>query len=162
MKIKTINRYAADVDTVFQHLSDPGFLKARAEAIGARNVEVEVMDGGDVVEIMLKREIPSDAPGALKKFIPEWSPSVQTESWKKQAGGPYLGKARVEIKGVPVSARSRMKLAAGKDGGSVMMIETEFKSSVPVVGGKLAAFAAETAQRALDAEYEFTRQQLDG
>ena len=87
---------------------------------------------------------------------------MQTESWKKQAGGPYLGKAKVEINGVPVSARSRMKLAADKNGGSVMMIETEFKSSVPVVGGKLASFAGETAKETLKAEYEFTKQQIDG
>jgi hypothetical protein len=162
MKIKTTDRYDADADAVFKYLTDPGFLKARAEAIGTRNVDVTVTDKGDVVEIVMKREIPSDAPGALKKFVPEWSPSVQTEVWKKQAGGPYLGKAKVEIDGVPVSARSRMKLAAGQDGGSVMMIETEFKSSVPVVGGKLASFAGETAKGTLLAEYEFTKKQIDG
>ena len=162
MKIKTTDRYKADVDTVFKYLTDPGFLKARAEAIGARNISVTVSDAGDTVEIVMKREIPSDAPSALRKFVPEWSPSVQTESWKKQAGGPYLGKAKVEINGVPVSARSRMKLAADKNGGSVMMIETEFKSSVPVVGGKLASFAGETAKETLKAEYEFTKQQIDG
>jgi len=162
VKIRTTDRYDADVDTVFAYLTNPDFLKTRAEAIGARNVRVRVSDKGDVVEIVMQREIPSDAPGALKKFVPAWSPSVQTESWKKQAGGPYLGKARVEIEGVPVMARSRMKLAAHKDGGSVMMIETEFKSSVPLLGGKLASFAGETAEGTLQAEYEFSKQQIDG
>lgn len=162
MKVKTTDQYQADVDAVFQYLTDPEFLKARAEAVGTRNVNVTVTDKGDTVEIVMQREVPSEAPSALKKFIPEWSPSVQTEMWKKQAGGPYLGKAKVEIDGVPVSARSRMKLAAGKDGGSVMMIETEFKSSVPVVGGKLASFAGETAKGTLQSEYEFTRKQIDG
>ena len=162
MKIKTMDKYNADPDTVFGYLTDPAFLKARAEAVGARNIDVTVADQGDAVKIVMKREIPSDAPSALKKFIPEWSPSVQTETWKKQAGGPYLGKATVEIDGVPVSARSRMKLAAGKEGGSVMMIETEFKSGVPMVGGKLASFAGNTAKDTLKAEYEFTKKQIDG
>ncbi len=162
MKVRTADKYNADADAVFKYLTDPGFLKARAEAVGARNINVTVTDKGDTVEIVMQREIPSEAPGALKKFIPEWSPSVQTEVWKKQAGGPYLGKAKVEIDGVPVSARSRMKLAAGKDGGSVLMIETEFKSGVPVVGGKLASFAGETAKDTLQAEYEFTKKQIDG
>ena len=162
MKIKTMDKYNADADTVFGYLTDPVFLKARAEAVGARNIDVTVADSGDTVKIVMKREIPSEAPSALKKFIPEWSPSVQTETWKKQAGGPYLGKATVEIDGVPVSARSRMKLAAGKEGGSVMMIETEFKSGVPMVGGKLASFAGNTAKETLKAEYEFSKKQIDG
>ncbi len=162
MKIRTKDIYDADPDTVFGYLTDPAFLKARAEAIGTRNVKVTVEKGGDAVRITLEREIQSDAPGPLKKFVPEWSPSVQKESWKVQPGGPYLGKASVEIEGVPVSARSRMKLAAGENGGSVMLIETEFKSSVPVVGGKLASFAGETAKETLKAEYAFTKKRVDG
>ncbi len=162
MKIRTTDRYNADVDTVFEHLTDPAFLKARAEAIGTRNVNVTVQKDKDTAEIRLEREIRTDAPSALKKFVPEWSASVQTETWKVKPGGPYLGKASVDIEGVPVNARSRMKLAADKDSGSVMMIETEFKSSVPIVGGKLASFAASTAEETLKAEYQFNKKHIDG
>ena len=161
MKIKTTNRYKADVDAVFGHFTDPEFVKARAEAIGARNVHVKVEKNGDAVVITVQREIRSDAPGALKKFVPEWSPSKQVETWKVKPGGPYLGKAAVEVEGVPVTVRSRMKLAAGKEGGSVMLIETETKSSVPLVGGKLADFAAGTAEETLKKEYEFNKKQID-
>jgi len=162
MKIRTKDIYQADPDAVFSLLTDPDFLKARAEAVGARHVRVTVEKQDNVVNITVQREIRSDAPSALKKFVPEWSPSVQKESWKGQPGGPYLGKASVEIDGVPVSARSRMKLAAGENGGSVMLIETEFKSSVPLVGGKLASFAGETAKTTLQAEYQFTKKRVDG
>ncbi len=162
MKIRTKDVYQADVDTVFKYLTDPEFLKARAEAVGARNVKVQVKQEGDTVTIRVNREIPTDAPSALKKFVPEWSPSTQTEVWKVQPGGPYLGKASVEIQGVPVTARSRMKLAPDDQGGTVMLIETEFKSSVPMVGGKLASFAAETAKQTLQAEYAYTKKQIDG
>lgn len=160
--IKTKDVYKADVDTVFKHLTDPEFLKKRAEAVGARNVRVDVKQQGDTVNILVKREIRSDAPGPLKKFVPEWSPSVQKETWKVQPGGPYLGKATVDIEGVPVAARSRMKLAANEGGGTVMLIETEFKSNVPMVGGKLASFAAETAKATLQAEYEYNKKHIDG
>jgi hypothetical protein len=159
--VRTKDVYTTDVDTVFKYLTDPDFLKQRAEAVGARNVQVKVDRQGDTVNIVVKREIRSDAPGPLKKFVPEWSPSVQKETWKVQPGGPYLGKASVEIDGVPVSARSRMKLTANEDGGAVMFIETEFKSNVPMLGGKLASFAAETAKATLKAEYEFNKQHFD-
>ena len=162
MKIRTTDRYQADVDTVFGHFTDPAFIKARAEAIGARNVQVTVQKDSDTVVIRMEREIRADAPGALKKFVPEWTPTVQTETWKVQPGGPYLGKADVDVQGVPVSNRSRMKLAADKNGGSVMMIETEFKSSVPMVGGKLASFAGSAAEETLKAEYQFNKQHIDG
>ncbi len=162
MKIRTKDIYQADPDTVFDILTDPDFLKARAEAVGARNVQVIVEEKDGLVHITLQREIRSDAPSALKKFVPEWSPSVQKETWKVQPGGPYLGKASVEIDGVPVSARSRMKLTAGEHGGAMMLMETEFKSSVPLLGGKLASFAAETARETLKAEYTFTKKRIDG
>ena len=162
MIIKTIDKYTTDVDAVFEHFVDPAFVKARAEAIGARNVTATVKKEGDKTVITVQREIRSDAPSALKKFIPEWSPSTQTETWKGKPGGPYLGRATVEVKGVPVAVRSRMKLATGKEGGSVMMIETETKSSVPLVGGKLASFAAKTAEETLKSEYRFNKAQIDG
>ncbi len=162
MKIKTTDRYHADVDAVFQHFTDSEFIKARAEAIGGRDVDVTVENKGGTVVITVNREIRSDAPGALKKFVPEWSHSVQVETWKVNPGGPYLGKATVNVQGVPVSVRSRMKLAAGKNGGSVMMIETETRSSVPLAGGKLASFAAGAAENTLKAEYAFSKKQIDG
>jgi hypothetical protein len=161
-KIKTTDKYNADVDTVFKHFTDSDFIKARAEAIGGRNVDVQVEDKGDTVVLTVNREIRSDAPSALKKFVPEWSHSTQVETWKVKPGGPYMGKATVDVDGVPVSVRSRMKLAAGKNGGSVMLIETETSSSVPLVGGKLASFAAGTAEETLKAEYQFNKKQIDG
>jgi len=132
------------------------------ESARARNVDVKVERNDDTVIITVQREIRSDAPSALKKFVPEWSPSKQVETWKVKPGGPYMGKATVDVEGVPVSVRSRMKLAAGKAGGSVMLIETETKSNVPLVGGKLADFAAGTAEETLKQEYEFNKKQIDG
>ena len=162
MKIKQTDKYQIDVDTVFNHFIDPEFVKARAEDGGARNVQVTVEEKSGLTTITVKREIQSDAPGALKKFVPEWSPSVQIETWKGQAGGPYLGKATVEVKGVPVSMRSRMKLTAGQPGCCTMMIEVEAKSSVPLLGNKLAEFAAIAAKETLEAEHAFNLEHIQG
>jgi hypothetical protein len=162
MKIKQTDKYQVDVDTVFNHFIDPAFVKARAEAVGARNVDVTVEEKGGLTVITVHREIKADAPGALKKFVPEWSPSVQVETWKGEPGGPYLGKATVEVKGVPVAMRSRMKLAAGQPGCCTMMIEVETKSSVPLLGAKLAEFVAQAAKGTLEAEHAFNLEQFQG
>ena len=42
---------------IFRYLTDPDFLKARAEAVGARNVHVTVEKQDDVTLITVKREI---------------------------------------------------------------------------------------------------------
>ncbi len=156
MKFTQKDEYTVDVDTVFKAFTDPDFLTARSEAIGARNISVDVSEDNGTITVKVTREMPTDAPSKLKKFIPSWSKAVQTEVWKVTPGGPYMGKAKVEPEGVPVSVESRMKLSA-KDGGSLMQIQTEAKSGIPFVGGALANFVGETAQKTLAAEYEFNK-----
>lgn len=156
MKFTQKDEYTVDVDTVFKAFTDPDFLKARSEAIGARNISVDVSEDGGTITVKVTREMPTDAPSKLKKFIPSWSKAVQTEVWKVSPGGPYMGTAKVDTGSIPVSIRSRMKLAA-KDGGSLMQIQTEVKSSIPFVGGALANFVGETAQKTLAAEYEYSK-----
>ena len=156
MKFIQKDEYNVDVDTVFKAFTDPDFLKARSEAIGARNVSVETSEDGGTITVKVIREMPTDAPSKLKKFIPSWSKAVQTEIWKVTPGGPYMGKAKVEPEGVPASIESRMKLSA-TDSGALMQIQSEAKSSIPFVGGALANFVGETAQKTLAAEYEYSR-----
>lgn len=156
MKLTQKDEYSVDVDTVFKAFTDPEFLKARSEAIGARNISVDVSENNGTITVKVIREMPTDAPSKLKKFIPAWSKAVQTEVWKVKPGGPYMGKAEVDTGSIPVSVKSRMKLATNGDG-SLMQIQTEVKSGIPFVGGALANFVGETAQKTLDAEYEYNK-----
>jgi len=159
MKFTQKDEYNIDADTFFKAITDTAYLQARSEAIGARNISVDVSESGGATTAKVVREMPTDAPGKLKKFIPSWSKAVQTESWKVGGGNTYSGTAKVDPDGVPATIKSTMKISPSGSG-CVMEIDTEVKSSIPFVGGALAKFVGETAQKTLAAEYAYNQKNI--
>lgn len=162
MKIKALHQYAKDVDTVFGLFHDPDFMKEKYVGIGARNVEVLECSGSDGrYSVKVRREVPADVPGLLKKFLNPWNTIVQSEQWEGPAGGPYRCKIAIEISGVPVSMGGEMDLRT-QEGGCVNDVRIEVKCGIPLVGGKLADFVGSDAEKAIQAEYQFIRARLTG
>ena len=156
MKFKITDQYSQDIDTVFAAFMNPDFVKARSEAVGARNIDVTVSEADGVYTLTIIREMPSDAPGALRKFIPAWSKTTQVETWEGGVGGPYTGTAKANVDGVSVSITGKMKLSASGSG-SVNVTETLIKVSIPFVGGKMEKFAGVASKDMLAKEYEYNK-----
>ena len=156
MKIKITEQYSQNVDAVFSAFMNPNFIKARSEAIGARNVDVTVSEADGVYTLTITRELPSNAPGALKKFIPAWSKTTQEETWKRDASDSYIGTTEANVDGVSVSITGRMKLSASGNG-SVNVMETLIKVSIPFVGGKMEKFAGGASKEMFAKEYEYNK-----
>jgi hypothetical protein len=160
MKIKALHQYDQDVDTVFGLFHDPDFMRDKYVGIGARNVEILECAGSEGhYRIKTKREVPADVPALLKKFLNPWNTLVQSEQWEGKAGGPYRCKVTVEISGVPVSINTELELRPQGDG-CVNDLQLEVKCGIPLVGGKLADFVGNDAEKAVQAEYEFIRNYL--
>ena len=159
MKFTQKDEYTVDVNALFSAITNADYLQARSEAIGARNISVEVTESDEVIAAKVVREMPTDAPGKLKKFIPSWSKAVQTEQWKTGGGATITGAAEVHPDGVPATIKSTMKISPSGSG-SVMEIKTEVKSSIPFIGGALAKFVGETAQKTLAAEYAYNQKNI--
>lgn len=160
MKIKVVHAYAHDVETVFSLFHDPEFMKAKYVGIGGRNVEVlECAGSGDGYTVKVKREVPADVPGLLKKFLNPWNTLVQNERWKGRPGGPWRCTLDIDIAGVPVSMKGTMELRT-EGSGCVNEVHLEIKCGIPLVGGKLADFVGGDAEKATQAEYEFIRGHL--
>lgn len=162
MKLKGVHQYEHDVDTVFANFTDAEAVKAKLEAIGGRKIEILFCgekDGKHVIHV--KREMPADVPGALKKFVGEWNSVEQVDSWEGAAGGPRKGRTKITVAGVPVSMAGAMLLKPA-GAGCVNNILIEVKSSIPFVGKTLAGFAAGDTKKAMAAEYEFIKSQLAG
>ena len=160
MKIKALHQYNQDVDTVFSRFHDPDFMKDKYAGIGARQIEVLECAGGDGrYTVKVRREVPADVPGILKKFLNPWNTLVQTEHWDGQAGGPWRCKISIEIAGVPVSLGGEMELRS-QEGGCVNDVRLEVKCGIPLIGGKLADFVGGDAEKAIQAEYAFIRGRL--
>lgn len=159
MKVTATHKYGADVDTVYKAFSDPGFYQKKFSAVGARNIQVvEKKKKGSAFLIKTKREVASQAPGMLKKFLGEWNTLVQSESWQADGKG-YLNELDIASPGVPVSIEGTMKLQPSA-GGCVNKLSFEVECSVPFVGGKLEAFIADDMKKVLAEEYGFIKAYL--
>ena len=160
MKIKVVHPYPHDVETVFGLFHDPDFMKAKYLGIGGRNVEVLECAGSEgSYTVKVKREVPADVPGLLKKFLNPWNSVVQSERWEGKSGGPWRCALEIDIAGVPVSIKGAMELRT-EGGGCVNDVQLEVKCGIPLIGGKLADFVGGDAEKATQAEYEFIRAHL--
>lgn len=159
MKVTATHKYDVDVGTVYGAFSDPGFYKKKFTGVGARSVRVlEKKKKGASFFIKTQREVASQAPGMLKKFLGEWNTLVQSESWQGDKKG-FANELEIESPGVPVSIEGTMKLQPSA-GGCVNKLSFEIDCSIPFVGGKLAEFIANDMKKALAAEYRFIKEYL--
>jgi hypothetical protein len=155
MKVKQKHEYTQDVDTVFASFGDEAFITAKMAAIGARNTKVQsISKSGDTTTVKLTREMPAEAPKQLKKFVSDWNKLTQTEVWKGSAGGPYMCDIQIDIAGVPVGMKGKMKLSTTATG-CANDIDMDIKSSIPIVGGTLAKFVGEASVGAMQDEYKY-------
>lgn len=161
MRVTASHKYATDVADVYAAFCKPDFYKKKFAAVGARGVEVlEKKKRGDTFYIRTEREVPSDVPGMLRKFLGDWNTVVQTESWEPDDEG-YFNQLEIESEGVPVSIEGTMSLQPdGK--GCVNKLSFEIDCSIPLVGGKLEDFIARDMREVLDREYKFIKGYLVG
>ncbi len=155
MRVKLTNKYNQNIDAVFTAFMNPVFVKARSEAAGARNVNVTISKTGGIYTLTTVRDIPSNVPHILTKFIPAWSRATQVETWRSDAGGFYTGTAKGSIDGIPVSIAGRMKLSI-YGAGSVNAMEALVKVHIPVVGGKMEQFGRSASLEMFAKEYRYS------
>lgn len=152
MEVNTKHKYEQSVDKIYKSYTSKKFLKAKMEAIGSRNIEIEVEKGEDKVTVKIVREVPADVPGMLKKFVRPWNKMIQTETWEGSKGGPYNGVVKVVVVGAPVNMEGKMKLKETKSGGCSAKSTTVISCNVPFVGKKLTKFIAESSEESINDE----------
>ncbi len=149
--------YPKPIDQVWAILQDPAFQEAKLLDAGARNPKatVEPRDDGSVY-IELERENPVvGVPGAVKKITGEWQHVIERMTYGPAAeDGSRVAEHSTEFIGIPLSMSGTLTLTPGGDV-TTQTIDCEFKSSVPLVGGKLESTALEETRSAMDAEAAF-------
>lgn len=159
MKVAASHKYDASVEEVFAAFCKADFYKKKFTAVGATNVEVlEKKKRGKEFYICTQRDMPSEAPAMLRKFLGEWVTIVQTESWEPDDDG-FLNSIEIESAGVPVTIEGTMRLQPG-GAGCVNKLAFEVDCSIPFVGGKLEEFISKDMKEVLAAEYKFIKKYL--
>lgn len=150
--------FSADVDTVYQLLTDPDFLVERSTALGEEHCECEVEEYEDETVITLERRVRRDLPAFLAKMFNPVQTLKMTETWRPD-GASWEGDLEIRVDGQPVVIRGEFTLKPSKKG-CVYSVSHSCKAKIPLVGGKVEKFVlSQTGDGAKD-ELEFVRQKL--
>ena len=160
MKVTSTHTYAAPPDDVVTMMTDPDVLTATYEALVHRDIRIvdhEVDDDG-AITVVSKRSVPMDVPGFAKRFLSPMNTVEQRDEWSAPADdGSRDGTWHVNASGVPVDVGGTQRITPGeKPGPTEVRVDGEVRSSVPIVGGKLAGFVGGDLERTIAAEEDFT------
>jgi hypothetical protein len=157
MKVHSTHTYPASPERVLAVMTDPEVLHRKYESLGHRDVRVvdHVVTGGEIT-VRTKRSVPMSVPGFAKRFLAPMNDIEQIDHWN--APGPDGGRTgtwQVTARGVPVSVGGTLRLAPDGHGATVVEIDGEVRSSVPIVGGRLADHVGHDVERTMEAEESF-------
>ena len=150
------------VTQVHGALSDPEYLRDRLRELGGASTEiVEHEKTHDGVQFAVRQGVPVDElPSVVRQLVGANLVVDRTESWRRADERHCTGEIAARVAGVPGSITGSMWLREVPGGGSELVVDGEVKVSLPLVGGKIEALAAEQLQGLLAAEAEFTSEWL--
>ena len=136
---------------VIATLTDRAFAEHLTAMVGGELKSFEV--AGDVAAaftLTTVRALPTDrAPEIARKFVGQTVEVTQVEAWSAPAAdGSRDATLKVTVGSLPVSVAGSESLRASAEG-SALGIEATVSSSIPFVGGKIAAAAEPFISKAL-------------
>lgn len=150
--------YSHDVHTVFQLITNPDALTKRCEALGERDVNVEVTEEGSTTKIRIAREVEQELPGFAKKLFKPVNVLVEREEWRSD-GDRKIAKGNLKIAGTGATIDSTIALTPN-GAGSIYEIDFQVTAKVPLIRKKLEAFIGDTALESLRKQHEHYAREL--
>ncbi len=151
--------YEADVQTVYEVLTEPQYLVDRSLALGELSAECEVEEEDGVTTVNLMREVSRDLPKVLAKMFDSVQLMDMTETWR-EAGEGYAGEWEILIRGQPVVITARFELMPTQ-AGCRYSVSHKAKAKIPLVGKQVEKYIlGQTAQGARQ-ELEYLNEYLE-
>ncbi len=152
--------YPKPIAQAWADLLNPAFQAGKLLHAGAKDPKVTITptdDGGAYME--LERQNPvTGVPSAVKKITGEWQHVVERLTWSPaQADGTRTAHIDVDFVGIPLAMKGGLTLAPQGEV-TALTLACEFKSSIPLVGGKLESTAVDETKASMDSEAEFSGQ----
>lgn len=156
MEIKGSHTYGAPVETVIRMLGEGDATVAKYESMNSREVKILECDAqDDTLRIVSSRVVDVDLPGFAKRVLRPTNTMRQTDEWRRRGDGSWQGTFDVEVQGAPIHISGTMSLAPA-DGQAVHDVSIRVEVKVPIVGGRIADWAAKgEVRRNLDGEFTF-------
>lgn len=155
--------YDRPPDDVFELISAGGFQLELIAFLGGCDAEIvqETHGANGAARLVVRQQSAVELPGFARKLIPANTTVTQTFDWQAPASdGARMGTWAAEAKGAPVTIGGPAELRADDAGGTRHLYLGQVKASVPVVGGRLEAFALENLRRDLARTADFITARL--
>jgi len=133
-------------------------LTKRCEALGERNVQVEVDESGGVTKTQIVREVERELPGFAKRLLKPKNTLVEREEWRS-VEGRYEGKGQLKIVGTGATIDSTIRLSPS-GAGCVYEIDLEVTAKAPLIRKKIETFIGDTSLESLREQHEYYAQRL--
>ena len=132
MKQELKQRYPAPASVVIKMMTDKKFFTDRLEQLGHKQYEV-LEHKAEPFSIKIRRPLPMNVPGALKKFVPGNPTLTHVDAWNAKT---LTGTVSVELPGIPVEISATTSLKDQGDG-CVLTYVFDIRSRIPLVGGTI-------------------------
>ncbi len=156
------HHFAQDVERMFTLVTDPEFLRRRAEALGEKEVAVTVDRASGQLKIEIKREVEKNVPSFMKKLFNARQTLIDRQAWKSE-GGAHISDWTVQLgEGKRIQLRGRLTLAPAAGGGCDYTEAFTASASIPLVGGRIEKFVLGETEASIRKQIEFTGKELAG
>lgn len=165
MKIVQTRTFPVSAERLLALLTSQEFYVSRYNILEVRDYrfkQCELTEAGFVIEISREMEIKADRiPAFARRFVSDKAELSTKFVWQTQGAGPYEGRYSVEMAGAPVAINGVAIITALEAATCQQKITLDIKSSLPLVGKKLAALLAERVEKVLEEDYQATLRYLD-
>lgn len=154
------HHFVEDVERMFALVTDPDFLRRRAEACGEKEIQVEVDRAGGQLRIQITREVEQTLPSFMKKLFSGRQRLVDRQTWSHE-GGAHISDWTVQLgEGKRIQLRGRLTLAPAAGGGCDYIESFSAAASVPLVAGRIEKFVLGETEASIRKQIDFTRKEL--
>jgi hypothetical protein len=161
MQFEYVMIFDAGPDVVFALSLDRAYLVARCEATGSVPLELSVEGSPQTGAVVrLRRSVPMLLPPFAARFAPKGVVVRHVETWSPpDPEGVRTATLTGVVEGAPGSLTGKLRIAPESSGTSYAF-RGDIDVPVPVLGQRLARYAAEQLRLGLQVEEEFTRRWL--
>ena len=151
------HQFTQSADAVYAGFTDPDTVRAKLEALGSRDIEIDVTEEDGATIVTIDRTVPVNVSGSLQAMVGDSQKVRQTERWEGGPGGPYSATVDVEPVGVPASMHGETTISADGDG-CHCEATMEARCSIPVLGGKVEKMMIGDSDGKIAAEFDYIAQ----
>ena len=156
------HHFAKDVERLFALVTDPDFLRRRAEAAGEKEVVVEVDRAGPQLKIQITRLVEQNLPSFMKKLFSGRNRLIDRQTWR-QEGQTRISDWTVQLgDGKRIQLRGSLTLAPAAAGGCDYTESFSASASIPLVAGRIEKYVLGETEAAIRKQIEFIGAALAG